>query len=428
MRTATYGGIAMKYCIYCGQKLEDHAEYCSKCGKKQSGKNTVTPDNKTNSRSDVELIRKYLKGASEIEWNLYGKNQIKEGLLAQLNSQLNQESLLKRQVRDKKDWNTRTENEIRNAKPEEYRKSAFSGFEIGYDSEFYVLVSFGFWIACAILVFFKIGPFPALTDRLLDWLSVVKFGQVIAVVGIVILPTLFVFACQLVYGLIRLLLHNTKESGRRAEFEREAQQKLESRKRRLRQEISERNNSIKADENKISRIHNTVIPALEKEIANCNDEIDKAEKKRSSYYSVNVLYPKYQALIPVCTMYEYFDSGRVDTLTGHEGAYNLYENELHLKIIVSKLTEISEKLDRISANQQAILSRLNSLNSRVNGLMNSVEKANQNYISSTASVTSQLNQLQYSTDLNNYYAKENTLLLQRLKEIKKADYQSHTFY
>lgn len=31
----------MKYCIYCGQELNDNATFCTKCGKEQSKKNTT---------------------------------------------------------------------------------------------------------------------------------------------------------------------------------------------------------------------------------------------------------------------------------------------------------------------------------------------------------------------------------------------------
>ena len=31
----------MKYCVYCGQELNDNATFCTKCGKEQSKKNTA---------------------------------------------------------------------------------------------------------------------------------------------------------------------------------------------------------------------------------------------------------------------------------------------------------------------------------------------------------------------------------------------------
>ena len=36
----------------------------------------------------------------------------------------------------------------------------------------------------------------------------------------------------------------------------------------------------------------------------------------------------------MCTMYEYFVTGRCDKLSGADGAYNLYETEVRQNIII----------------------------------------------------------------------------------------------
>ncbi len=418
----------MKYCIYCGQQLDDHAEFCSKCGKRQSGpKPAGVQVSSTNSVSDVEMIKKYLKGASEIEWNLYGLDEIREKLIKKLDEQKGQEQKLRYSVKGSKDEIARNESTIRNAKPDEYSANHSADLVLGYDSELFMIVTFAVWAVGAVLYFFDIGPSIAIWNWFLNFVSGIKWGQLWFILIVLLGPSVLVFAFQFLMYLIKLGGAGAKNSAEKVKFDQEAARRCEERKESLRKRNRDLNQKIRDNENQISRIHNTVIPTLEKEIAGCEAEINKVEQKRTSFYSVKVVYPKYQALIPVCTMYEYFDSGRVDTLTGHTGAYNLYESELHLNLIVDRLTEISAKLDRISADQKAILSRLNSINSRINGLMNSVDQANQKYISSTAAITSQMNQLQYSTDLNNYYAKQNTMLLQQLKQIKKSDYQSHSF-
>lgn len=71
-------------------------------------------------------------------------------------------------------------------------------------------------------------------------------------------------------------------------------------------------------------------------------------------YGLNVLYPKYRNLVAVATFYEYFDSGRCKDLTGHEGAYNIYENEIRLNTILGKLDDIIEHLEDIRSNQYII--------------------------------------------------------------------------
>ena len=47
-------------------------------------------------------------------------------------------------------------------------------------------------------------------------------------------------------------------------------------------------------------------------------------------YAADVIFPKYRNMVAICTIYEYFVSGRCTTLVGADGAYNLYESELAL--------------------------------------------------------------------------------------------------
>ncbi len=55
---------------------------------------------------------------------------------------------------------------------------------------------------------------------------------------------------------------------------------------------------------------------------------------------------------------EYFESGRCTTLEGHEGAYNIYENEIRLNLIITKLDDIITRLDRIQSNQYMLANML----------------------------------------------------------------------
>ena len=72
------------------------------------------------------------------------------------------------------------------------------------------------------------------------------------------------------------------------------------------------------------------------------------------YYSIDLIYPKYRNLVAMCSIYEYFHSGRCDSLTGHEGAYNIYESEVRFGMILTKLDDIGSKLDRIKENQSIL--------------------------------------------------------------------------
>jgi hypothetical protein len=85
-------------------------------------------------------------------------------------------------------------------------------------------------------------------------------------------------------------------------------------------------------------------------------------------YSCDIVYVKYRSLIPICTFYEYLESGRCDSLEGAHGAYNLYENEIRLDTIINKLDVVISKLDDIIDNQRKLydeMVRVRDENSRI---------------------------------------------------------------
>lgn len=85
-------------------------------------------------------------------------------------------------------------------------------------------------------------------------------------------------------------------------------------------------------------------------------------------YEMNVLYPKYRNFIAAATFLEYFDSGRCNSLEGHEGAYNIFENELRLNAILGKLDDIINHLDEIRTSQYAIYNAISEGNKTANAI------------------------------------------------------------
>lgn len=88
--------------------------------------------------------------------------------------------------------------------------------------------------------------------------------------------------------------------------------------------------------------------------------IDLQNKKKeisstlNKLYNLNIIYPKYRNFVAVATFYEYFESGRCVELVGHAGAYNRYEDEIRLNVIISKLDDIVNQLESIRGNQYMI--------------------------------------------------------------------------
>ena len=90
------------------------------------------------------------------------------------------------------------------------------------------------------------------------------------------------------------------------------------------------------------------------------------------YYDKNIIYPKYRGLIPVASIYDYFKSGCCDCLTGHEGAYNKFDNELRMNLIISKLDDVLYKLDQIRNSQYMLYDAINYATQNSERLTNTV--------------------------------------------------------
>ncbi len=93
---------------------------------------------------------------------------------------------------------------------------------------------------------------------------------------------------------------------------------------------------------------------LNDEYALLADERKKTKAVLNKFYSTNVIYPKYRSLPAIASLFEYMLSERCYGLTGHEGAYNLYESELRLGHIISTLDSISSDIKEIKQNQRML--------------------------------------------------------------------------
>lgn len=88
-----------------------------------------------------------------------------------------------------------------------------------------------------------------------------------------------------------------------------------------------------------------------REVAECEEHLKTAIKNKKELLSLNVIYPKYLDFPAITTIYEYLQVGRCSTLTGPDGAYNLYEHDLQFGIVIGKLDKIVNSLEQIKQNQ-----------------------------------------------------------------------------
>ena len=79
-------------------------------------------------------------------------------------------------------------------------------------------------------------------------------------------------------------------------------------------------------------------------------------------YGKDYIFPKYRNMVAMSTIYEYFVTGRVNELTGPNGAYNLYEQELRQNLIINNLETINTQLETIKNNQFTLYTELKKSN------------------------------------------------------------------
>ena len=130
----------------------------------------------------------------------------------------------------------------------------------------------------------------------------------------------------------------------------------------------------KEEVERVSANNISLLKNIDVALRKCRNEYTQTSDVLKRYYNLGYIYPKYRGLIPVCTIYEYLDSGRCFTLEGHEGAYNLYESELRMNIVLDKLNEFLYRLDDISSSQHLLANELKASNAQIDYLCHSVDK------------------------------------------------------
>lgn len=157
-------------------------------------------------------------------------------------------------------------------------------------------------------------------------------------------------------------------------------------------------------------------PILEREREEAAHQLCVVYNTLEMLYNLRVngvlcLHPNYQGLVPISIIYGYFDTGRCSQLQGHEGAYNLYEDEKMKNMIITKLDVVSQQLGRLNNAMlyvgQAIEecnNRLSELESTSNRMISSVNNMNSNISKQISGVSNQMSAIEENTANSAYYA------------------------
>ena len=104
------------------------------------------------------------------------------------------------------------------------------------------------------------------------------------------------------------------------------------------------------------------------EIEECKKHLLELYELRAQMHSMNIIYPKYLEFVVLTILAEYLESGRCSELTGPYGAYNLYESELRMNLVINNLEHISEKLEDIKQNQHMTYMVFNDISNKLDSL------------------------------------------------------------
>lgn len=137
--------------------------------------------------------------------------------------------------------------------------------------------------------------------------------------------------------------------------------------------------SMRNEENKkfalIAADKKTVVDA---EIKFLKNNIAIMSEQLQKYYDLNIIYPKYRGLIYVCSICEYMEAGRCDSLVGPYGAYNMLENDIKFARVVEKMDNIISNLEQIKENQNELYYAIRETNNQLAALDDSIKKVAEN--------------------------------------------------
>lgn len=132
---------------------------------------------------------------------------------------------------------------------------------------------------------------------------------------------------------------------------------------------------------------------VEEEYSKATSALRSTEQTLAQLYNAGVVYQKYQGLIPITMFCEYIASGRCTDLVGHEGAYNIYESEIRLNLIIIKLNDIIKRLNEIKENQYMLADMMQKANRELENLTNIAAQQAQS-----------LNRIEANTAVASYYS------------------------
>lgn len=297
------------YCINCGANLPDSAQFCASCGCQVSNKNISPASTTANviSQPSYNEVKEYLSYAKQLETNRLALITTKN----QLQNRINRLGFYQEFTAPKSD--------------------SFESFKMFFIIAFVIVLLVGFVIAAAVS---NDGDIFANLLSIITVVLVFFNTELLINAGIALGCAV---GAGLAVGIFAACISNST----------------------YREKCRNYKKAIEDDKKRVAK-EQRQIGFLQAQQAELDLKIAEVESVMSDFYSLNIIYPKYRNLIPIVTLYEYFESGRHTTLSD---AYNKYEDELLHKTIIEKLDVVISKLEQIRQNQNALYEAILESNS-----------------------------------------------------------------
>lgn len=248
-------------------------------------------------------------------------------------------------------------------------KNTFSEFIMAiFGAVIWGAIAFGILFCfCGVSLFIIYDDFPLF--------DVALYGG-IGVAGILLLISICSFFNNRFTYKSRVKNHKKLLAEAEADFN-EKEKDFDSRYEKAELAVAEREKEIEKENERNAKEYDQITDAIKKqhkvtvsEVCKLSTPVAEAKNTLDKLYAADIIYPKYRNMVAMCTIYEYFESGRCDCLEGPNGAYNIFESELRQNIIISKLDQVIENLQYIQQNQFLLYKKLDSIDKKVSSMNN----------------------------------------------------------
>lgn len=158
---------------------------------------------------------------------------------------------------------------------------------------------------------------------------------------------------------------------------------------------------------------------LGQEIAKAERQMEITRQNLKNFYSYNIVDPAYRNLAAIGTFYNYLSTKRTfslsfDQKTGDQGAYNIYESERRLDILITNTEEILDRLDDLAYSQHQLAAGLRDANAQINYMRGELN----HFASQTVNSLDQIKQIESVTAYNTDCIKRQTEIMNWLTFIR----------